>query len=62
MEDETERAQMNDFIDEIAAAVADEPLVQISDLDVAAWQVNLGISDADVTRLLQMDAKKRSTT
>ncbi len=56
--DPAERAEMTDFIDEIAAVVHDEPLVQLSDLDVAAWQENLGISDADVTRLLEMDAKK----
>jgi len=57
--DQAERAQMNDFIEEIAAAVADEPLVQLSDLDVSAWQENLGISDADVARLLELDAQKQ---
>jgi arylsulfatase A-like enzyme len=60
--DEAERALMNDFIEEIAAVVADEPLVKLSDLDITTWQTNLGISDADVARLLEMDTKKLSAT
>ncbi|GAG53564.1 unnamed protein product, partial [marine sediment metagenome] len=55
---ETEKAQMNNFIDEIAAAVADEPLVRIKNLDIIAWQKNLQISNEDVKRLLTMDDQK----
>lgn len=55
---ETEKAQMNNFIDEIAAAVADEPLVCFKDLDITAWQKNLQISNEDVKRLLDMDDHK----
>ena len=58
--DPDEKAAMNDFIDEIAWAVADEPLVDIRQLDVAAWQQQLNIPDADVTRLLARDDRKRS--
>ena len=49
---------MNDFIDEIAAVVADEPLVRLRELDIAVWQENLNISDEDVKRLLEMDDRK----
>ena len=56
--DESEKNEMNDFIDEIAAAVADEPIVRIKDLDIHAWQKNLNIADQDVRRLLDLDEGK----
>ena len=55
---EAERSQMNGFIDEIAAVVSDEPIVQLADLDITAWQKNLGISPEDVARLLELDQDK----
>jgi arylsulfatase A-like enzyme len=58
---ETEKAHMNDFIDEVAMAVANEPIVNLRDLDLAAWQKNLGISDQDVKRLLALNDQKKES-
>jgi len=53
--DDAERAKMNDFIEEIAMAIADEQGVRITDLDIQAWQKNLKISPKDLQRLLDLD-------
>ena len=58
--DKREKNQMNDNIDEIARAVAKETVVNLRDLDLAAWQKNLNIPDLDVNRLLATVEKLRN--
>ena len=59
--DPAEKAAMNGFIDEIATAVAKEPIVKISELDYKAWQEKLNIPQEELERLLAMDVKKTQT-
>jgi arylsulfatase A-like enzyme len=58
--DDNEKEAMNGFVDEVAMAVAKEPVVKIRKLDYQAWQMNLGIPDAELERLLTMDDQKAS--
>jgi arylsulfatase len=53
--DEAERRQMNTLVDEIVTAVAKEPVVRLRELDVLAWQQNMGISDQELDRMLETD-------
>ncbi|NCF64557.1 MAG: sulfatase-like hydrolase/transferase [Chloroflexi bacterium] len=57
--DPAEAAAMNDFLDEVAQAVAQEPVVKLRDLDIAAWQVKGGFSDEEIRRLLQVNDQRR---
>jgi arylsulfatase A-like enzyme len=50
--DEREKGEMNDLVNEIPLAVAKESIVNLGELDIPAWQRNLGISDQDVERML----------
>ncbi len=49
---EEEKAQMNDLVSEILMAVKDEPIVNLRDLDIEAWQTRLNIPDEEVERML----------
>ncbi len=49
------RAGMNDLFDEVLAAVAEEPIVRLRELDVAAWQANGDFSDEEIATLLARD-------
>jgi len=53
--DPVERAQMNQFLDEVLAAVAKEPVVRLRDLDIAPWQRKGGFTDEQVRWLLEAD-------
>jgi len=50
--DEREREQMNKLVGEIPRAVAKEPIVNLRELDLSAWQSNLRISDRDLKQML----------
>ena len=50
-----EAAAMNSYLDEVAQAVAREPVVKLRDLDVAAWQAKGGFSDEEIRQLLEVD-------
>ena len=52
IKDKQERERMNDLISEIPLAVTKEPVVRLRDLDIPAWQRNLGISDQQVKLML----------
>ncbi|MCP4167255.1 MAG: sulfatase-like hydrolase/transferase [Chloroflexi bacterium] len=54
---QTEKAQMNDLFDEVRAAIAREPVVQLHQLDIAAWQAKGGFSDEAIIKLIHSDRK-----
>jgi arylsulfatase len=56
--DEDEKAQLNTLHDEILAAIAPEPLVKLSELDMKAWQEKLKIPQEIVDYMLAEDAKR----
>jgi arylsulfatase len=56
--DPAEAAAMNDFLDEVAQAVAKEPVVKLRDLDIAAWQAKGGFSDDEIRQLLEVDDQR----
>ncbi|MCP4166333.1 MAG: hypothetical protein GY759_10620, partial [Chloroflexi bacterium] len=54
---QTEKAQMNDLCDEVRAAIAREPVVQLHQLDIAAWQAKGGFLDEAIIKLIHSDRK-----
>ncbi len=57
-----ERASMNELFDEILAAVANEPIVRLRELDVAAWQANGDFGDSEIVALLARDDERHATS
>jgi arylsulfatase A-like enzyme len=50
--DDVERDQMNELVSEIPQAVSKEPVVNLRELDINAWQRNLGVSDEELDGML----------
>ena len=57
--DPAERAQMNSVFEEVLQAVANEPVVRLRELDIAAWQAKGDFSDEQIEQLLQADDRKQ---
>ncbi|MCP4401143.1 MAG: sulfatase-like hydrolase/transferase [bacterium] len=51
--DPQEAAAMNNFFDEVAEAISKEPVVNLEELDLAAWQKNGHFSDEQIRQLLE---------
>jgi arylsulfatase len=58
--DAVEQEQMNDFFDELLAAIAREPVVKLEELDLKAWQKNGSIPDEIVQEMLRKRQAKVS--
>lgn len=58
--DPEERAAMQSFLDEVAQAIAREPVLNLEDLDLSAWQRNGSFTDTQIRQLLDDVRYRRS--
>ena len=56
--DAEEKAGMKPIFDEVLAAVANEPIVKLRELDIGAWQAKGGFTDGAIGLLLAEDERK----
>lgn len=59
--DPKEKEEMNSLVSEIPQAVAKEPVVNLKDLDIDAWQNNLKIPKSEVDRMLSLERKLKAS-
>jgi hypothetical protein len=53
---------MNQFLDEVLAVVAKEPVVRLRDLDIAPWQRKGSFTDDQIRWLLEADDRRDVAT